>query len=534
MRSAEHRLLSEVVVVARTRGVPVNRTGFGAPELAAVLTLHIDQVTDEVVAALDGAGVEAILLKGPSIARWLYPEGGRAYGDTDLLVPASSFGRAVGVLESLGFTGLIDNFAAWERNEMAVERVFVRRPSDGHREVVDLHRNLPGVPVPDDVLWEAFREECETIVLAAGDVWVLGETALALHVVLHALQHLYEDQPDHPAEDLRRAIQALPPPGWQRVAELARRLGIESMLAAGLWALPEGAEVADRLGFPDGRRDGPSWWYSGTPRGVISLLEFWSASNWSGRARWVRRVLFPSHAKVRYMLSSPDATGAALAALYVRHWRRVAASSGPAFRFVVRHRREIDAAARPSRRVNGLPEPPALDGPGAGDASERRLRRRPASRGSSRAAVTVARRKLDAFRSLSWSDRAMVAEAAVLLSGAHLTLRVAPYRRFRRWLTAGPRGAAWDPLVASRVRRAVAMASRNLPFEVVCLPQAMAAKVMLARRSIGSSLVLGAGHDDDHGVSFHAWLESGGTVVTGGAGRSSVTPMVSFGRQTGP
>lgn len=147
--------------------------------------------------------------------------------------------------------------------------------------------------------------------------------------------------------------------------------------------------------------------------------------------------------------------------------------------------------------------------------------------------MTAARRKLVSVRSLSWRDRAMVAEAALLLSAARLTLWLVPYRWFRPWLTAGRRRTASDARVASRVRRAVAIASRNLPFPVVCLPQAMAAKVMLAWRGSGSSLVVGAGHDDDHSMIIHAWLESGGTVVTGNAGRSSVTPMVTFGGHTG-
>lgn len=142
-------------------------------------------------------------------------------------------------------------------------------------------------------------------------------------------------------------------------------------------------------------------------------------------------------------------------------------------------------------------------------------------------------RKLVSLRSLSWTDRAMVAEAAVLLVAARLTLRLVPYRWFRRWLTAGGRGSASDERVASRVRRAVAIASRNLPFSVVCLPQAMAAKLMLAWRGVGSSLVVGAGHGDDRTMILHAWLESGGTVVTGGVGRSSVTPVVTFPGPTG-
>lgn len=144
------------------------------------------------------------------------------------------------------------------------------------------------------------------------------------------------------------------------------------------------------------------------------------------------------------------------------------------------------------------------------------------------AAVRVAGRKLVSLRSLAWRDRAMVAEAALVLSAARVTVGLLPYRRLRPWLTASG-GPASDALVAYRVRRAVTLASRNLPFELVCLPQAMAAKLMLARRGFGSSLIVGAGRGDDDTVFLHAWLESGGTIVVGDAGRSSFTPVVTFG-----
>ena len=146
--------------------------------------------------------------------------------------------------------------------------------------------------------------------------------------------------------------------------------------------------------------------------------------------------------------------------------------------------------------------------------------------------MTNARRKLMSLRSLTWADRAMVVEAALLLSAARVTLRLVPYRWFRPWLAAADRGIAASPGLADRVRRSVAVASRNLPFDVVCLPRAMAAKVMLAWRGYGSSLVMGAGHDDDSTMILHAWLESGGTVVVGDGGRSSVTRVVTFGGDT--
>ena len=51
------------------------------------LALAIDAVTAQVVTALRANGIRPLLLKGPSIAGWLYGDGAaRPYGDSDLLV----------------------------------------------------------------------------------------------------------------------------------------------------------------------------------------------------------------------------------------------------------------------------------------------------------------------------------------------------------------------------------------------------------------------------------------------------------------
>ena len=141
--------------------------------------------------------------------------------------------------------------------------------------------------------------------------------------------------------------------------------------------------------------------------------------------------------------------------------------------------------------------------------------------------VALVRCKGASLRSLPWPDRGLAVEAALLVGVARLTLRIAPFRWFKPWLVRGG-SAGTDPVLADRVRRAVTLASRNVPFAAVCLPQAMAAKVMLARRGIGSSLVIGAGHDGDHAMFLHAWLESSGLTVTGAAGRSSAAPLATF------
>src|SRR5580700_11186524 len=91
--------------------------------LDAARALGCDHVSAEVVGAMQDVGIPSILLKGPSIARWLYPAGGRSYADTDLLVPARELSRAETVLRSLGFTELVEGLHSFEQG---VETAFAR------------------------------------------------------------------------------------------------------------------------------------------------------------------------------------------------------------------------------------------------------------------------------------------------------------------------------------------------------------------------------------------------------------------------
>ena len=150
------------------------------------------------------------------------------------------------------------------------------------------------------------------------------------------------------------------------------------------------------------------------------------------------------------------------------------------------------------------------------------------SRGA-RISPAQTRRKFRTLQSMSWADRALVTEAAVMLVAARATLAILPFRWFEPWLSLNRAEDASNTTLVARVRRAVNIASRNLPLKVACLPQAMAAKVMLARRGTRSSLWIGAARADDGEMILHAWLEAGGTIVTGEAGQAGVTPVARFG-----
>lgn len=141
-----------------------------------------------------------------------------------------------------------------------------------------------------------------------------------------------------------------------------------------------------------------------------------------------------------------------------------------------------------------------------------------------------------------WSWRLLVLEALAGLAVASLLLRALPFRRVAPLL--GPVSPAGAPFAhcepdaaqrkqALRVGAAVRRAARLLPWPALCLPQAMAAKAMLARRGLRATLHLGAhpggGASVEDGLHAHAWLMLGPVEVTGGSERRAFAELVRFG-----
>ncbi len=76
-----------------------------------------------------------------------------------------------------------------------------------------------------------------------------------------------------------------------------------------------------------------------------------------------------------------------------------------------------------------------------------------------------------------------------------------------------------DLPTALRIKRAIERASRLTPWVSNCLPQAIAAKQMLQKRGLRSTLYLGLARASAEKVNAHAWLRAGKLFVTGGTGR---------------
>jgi hypothetical protein len=137
-------------------------------------------------------------------------------------------------------------------------------------------------------------------------------------------------------------------------------------------------------------------------------------------------------------------------------------------------------------------------------------------------------KKFKTFLGMTDADRWRVCEAILVLALAQLVIKL-PFHFVAPWLTRAPATSACDHALVLSVRKAVITAARNVPWNAVCLPQAMAAKAMLARRGCGSTFHLGAGSDSRGKLIGHAWLVAGDMIVVGGAGIMDVAPVARFG-----
>jgi hypothetical protein len=205
------------------------------------LTAEVDALTAEVVGAFGCEGIETLVLKGPVLAKWLYPGEVRPYIDSDLMVASDDRARAVGVLDQLGFM----EYCPWMPTPLSLDPggTAFSRSSGG---MVDLHCQLPGLDGDPDAIWGRLAASAERQVIAGVELRVPDRDMLLLHVVLHAAHHANVVD-GKPLEDLRRALARVEEAEWSRALELAREYQGVPAFAAGLRLLPDGKEMARRL-----------------------------------------------------------------------------------------------------------------------------------------------------------------------------------------------------------------------------------------------------------------------------------------------
>jgi Transglutaminase-like superfamily len=145
--------------------------------------------------------------------------------------------------------------------------------------------------------------------------------------------------------------------------------------------------------------------------------------------------------------------------------------------------------------------------------------------------------RLTRFLHLPAADRWMALEALVCLGLARAAVLTLPFR----WVACffgrpveqnsafagGP--ALQLPIPEARaVAQAIARVKRHTPWHSNCLAQAVAGLVMLRRRGISGTLYFGMARNSQGALEAHAWLRSGGAILTGGRGLNRFAVVAAF------
>lgn len=250
--------------------------------------LAFEAGTSQIIDALGRAGVGTILLKGPSIERWLYqPDEIRGSADIDLFV-ALVDDRCDRAFAELGFDP-VPGTAGIIGDRPQVGRTYFRAADS---MLVELHEALIATPEPESNWWEVLRSETEELELSGATVPVLNEEARTLNVALHAAGHGIEHAKS--MEDLRRALRLVPVAVWDRAAELARRTRSMATFTSGLRLLPEGEAIAQRYGGPSSTNDAL---YARQAPPASFLFEWLRTFEGAGpKVRFILRKLVPPRA----------------------------------------------------------------------------------------------------------------------------------------------------------------------------------------------------------------------------------------------
>ncbi len=262
---------------------------------------------------LKRAEIDALVIKGPGLGDWLYPEG-RESVDVDLLVRPRQWGEALTTLRARGF---VESRGGVNPDEAAPHSVDLRRddPTQG-RHVIDLHRFFPGIECDPDEAFEALWARRSTGSQAGVPVCLPDQPSQALLVALHAAR----GPKSKTAADLERAMTSLDQAQLDDLGALTRQLHASVALRAGLETDPALAWTIGRLRLGD--VEVTRYWALASRRSDSMATDFerFRAMPWPERATRVRHWIVPSRTTMNIHDPRVAAGGVALARAHVVRW----------------------------------------------------------------------------------------------------------------------------------------------------------------------------------------------------------------------
>src|SRR3954469_8581878 len=155
---------------------------------------RLDAAALDALDAVRAAGVDALLLKGPALARTLYrPDEHRGYFVIDLLVAPADLAAAGSVLASLGYTNVSELHGVDDVAGILHAQLWSRLDPGFGNVSIDLHWRLAGCEAPPGAAWNALSRNRAMVDLGGRSVATLGSAGLAFHIASHAAQHGPDD-----------------------------------------------------------------------------------------------------------------------------------------------------------------------------------------------------------------------------------------------------------------------------------------------------------------------------------------------------
>jgi hypothetical protein len=284
---------------------------------------QIGTVTD----SLKKAGIPTILLKGPALARSVYPDPAiRQSGDIDLLIQPQNIPAAEDVLEKLGYTCPIKGFHI-SRHEFHHETFTL----PANAIPLELHWVLDFTfkVFPEGVLDEAFRRR---IAVKSGDLSfeTLSHTDHLLYLAFHDVFQHDSVRLDW-IVDISRIMAEFTGEEWEELG----RLSVEQNVRIPLELLITAATLWTGCGLPAGVRDLSGWPAPGerelqllplSKTYHISVLS-WMRLSLQARSGIRQKLRFWSRIIVPPVIVMKCECGSAspvdLTAAYVRRWIRI-------------------------------------------------------------------------------------------------------------------------------------------------------------------------------------------------------------------
>lgn len=127
--------------------------------------------------------------------------------------------------------------------------------------------------------------------------------------------------------------------------------------------------------------------------------------------------------------------------------------------------------------------------------------------------------RLVKFLRLPWSDRKVLLKAVALLWAVRIGLWCLPFQQLRALLIRKSSNLRDDSAQFDRIEtiaNSVRVMSRYVPM-ATCLVQALVTVALLEQEGLPGSLRIGVARRSAAKIEAHAWVESNGAVVIGGA-----------------